>query len=157
MQLHWAGRTLLTSPADIGAKHPGPELQDAVIVLAEPMESCTQLTNTNAEGKIVLMQRSGPNGCSFTTKAWNAQNAGAVAAIIYNNDRPFLDRLAEKDSRITIPTVFIGTDDGTQLAAAINAGTTTISVQGMLAFTQVAMHSSTITHTFVYGLSSSTF
>jgi minor extracellular serine protease Vpr len=37
---------------------------------------------TNAAGKIVLLQR---GELTFSEKAWNAQNAGAVAVIIFNN------------------------------------------------------------------------
>ena len=42
------------------------------------------------------------------------------------------------DAAITIPVVGISQADGTQLAAAIEAGRTTISLQGTFSFSQVA-------------------
>ena len=79
LSVRWADRTLTTSMAQFGAQQVGPEHQDAEVVLADPLDGSATLTNTNAAGKIVLMQRSDPGGCSFITKALHAQNAGAVA------------------------------------------------------------------------------
>eukprot|EP01052_Picozoa_sp_SAG31_P006680 SAG31_NODE_309_length_17949_cov_11.083361_10_plen_141_part_00 len=86
------------------------------------------LTNTNAAGKIVLLQR---GNCAFVQQAMNAQTAGAIAVIIYNNkdggamgmaavateslDQAAAQRLGRE---VTIPVVSISQADGGQLAAA---------------------------------------
>ena len=122
----WAARTLTTSTATFGAQHVGPEHQDAEIVLADPLDGSAKLTNTNAAGKIVLLQR---GNCTFVQKAMNAQTAGAIAVIIYNNQDGGPSKLKGANPRITIPVVSISQTDGAQLAAAIQAGRTTLSIQ----------------------------
>ena len=82
MRVEWAGRRLKADIADFGAQQPRPEHQGAEIVLAEPLDGSTKLTNTNAAGTIVLVQRGNAN---FVEKAIHAQNAGATAVIVYNN------------------------------------------------------------------------
>ena len=124
-----------TAAANFGAKEPGLQLGDAQIVLAEPLDGSTKLTNTTADGKVVLVKR---GNATFVEKAMNAQNAGASAVIIYNNeDGPPL-KMTGDDARITIPVVGISQADGTQLAAAIGADRTTISLEGACSFSQVA-------------------
>ena len=60
------------------------------IVIAQPLDGCTGLTNAaGVAGKIALVQRGG--GCSFTTKVSNAESAGAVAAVVYDDTAVCLD------------------------------------------------------------------
>ena len=133
--MEWAGRALATVMADFGAKQADREHQDAEIVLAEPLEGWMKLTNTNAARKVLLFVR---GGVSFVDKAAKAQAAGAVAAIIYNNEDGGATRMGIGDDEqahkqaatVKIPVVSISQADGTQLAAAIKAGRTTITVQG---------------------------
>ena len=135
LRVAWAGRTLTTAQAEFGAKKPDLKLRDAQIVLAEPLDCSTKLMNTSADGNVVLVER---GNVFFVEKAINAQNAGATAVIIYNNeDGPPLAMTGD-DAAITIPVVGISQADGTQLAAAIEAGRTTISLQGACSFSQVA-------------------
>ena len=59
-----------------------------VLFLAEPLDACTELTNTartlsNASSPFVLMVR---GGCSFEDKVRIAQSAGYKAAIVYDNE-----------------------------------------------------------------------
>ena len=88
---------------------------DAEIVLAgigRPDEFPTDTT-----GKIVLMER---GILFFSEKVQNAADAGAVAAVIYNNDPgPFLGRL---DEEVSIPVVSIPQQDGEALAELITKG-----------------------------------
>ena len=124
----WAARTLTTSTAKFGAQHVGPEHQDAEIVLADPLDGSAKLTNTNAAGKIVLVE------CGNVTsveKARNAQSAGANAVIIYNNvdGAPFTLSSNGASGAITIPVVSISQADGIQLTASIMAGRTALSFQ----------------------------
>jgi hypothetical protein len=67
--------------------------------------------------KIALIQR---GGCTFTTKVLNAQNAGAVAAIVYNNADGMVT-MGGDDASITIPSIFITLADGQALSDAVTA------------------------------------
>ena len=82
------------------------------------------------KGKAVLVER---GNCTFTAKAVHAQAAVANAVIIYNNKEegptPMGDAGEnEYAKKISIPVVCISQADGVQLAAAINARKTTISL-----------------------------
>merc|ERR1711871_402983 len=70
------------------------------------------------DGKIALIRR---GACYFTTKVINAQNAGAIGAIIYNDDRPGTVVMSGPDMGITIPSIFIEGTDGTALNDAVTA------------------------------------
>lgn len=72
---------------------------------------------TNADGKYVLIQR---GELSFVDKALNAQNAGALGAIIYNNADGYVNMAT--DAAITIPQLFMLKTDGDKLAAALQSG-----------------------------------
>ena len=71
-------------------------------------------------GMIVLLDR---GTCAFTIKVKNAQDAGAVAAIVANNQGDSLLTMGGDDPSISIPSVFIGQTDGGTLrsAAGVNA------------------------------------
>ena len=128
MRIEWAGNALDTKSASFGAKEPHTKYQDAEIVLAEPLDGSTKLTNTNVDRKVVLVEHS---NVTCAEKARNAQNAGAIAVIIYNNQNGGPMEMGGDDSEsIMIPVVSISHFDGTQLAAAIKAGTTSISLNG---------------------------
>jgi uncharacterized repeat protein (TIGR01451 family) len=104
---------------------PNPSGQTGNIV---PVASATGTANqgcdgnyTNAaqiSGAIALIQR---GTCSFQQKVGNAQAAGAIGAIVYNNvpGDPSLISMgpAAATPIITIPSVFISDNDGTALAA----------------------------------------
>ena len=82
------------------------------IVPAEPLIACSPLTNSSAlAGNIALIKR---GVCAFTTKVLNAQNAGAIAAIIFSDGRGVLN-MGGMDSAITIPSILISTEDGALL------------------------------------------
>ena len=87
-------------------------------------DGCSPLTNAAAvSGKIALIDR---GTCAFLIKVKNAQNAGAVAAIIVDNT-PVTPPpgMSGSDSTITIPSVRITQADGNaikaQLASGVNA------------------------------------
>ncbi len=76
-------------------------------------------------GKIALVQR---GACTFSTKYLNAQDAGAIAIIVYNDAArgDALVNMGGDSTGISIPGVFIGNSDGTAIASAI-AGSSTVS------------------------------
>ena len=134
VRVEWAGGTFTTRCAQFGAQQVQPSLHDVELILAEPLSACESLETGTVEGKIVLIQR---GSCAFATKALHAQNAGAVAAIIYNNQdgepamamENFDDATGGPiDERLTILTISASYADGIRLAAAVGQGTTIISL-----------------------------
>jgi subtilisin family serine protease len=76
-------------------------------------------------GHISLIARGG--GVLFRTKALNAAAAGAVAALIYNNNPGnFLGTLISPD--VPIPVVSMSREDGLALKADVVAGATTVNL-----------------------------
>ena len=71
----------------------------------------------NVAGKVALISR---GVIGFIDKKLNAQNAGAVGVIVYNNAAGYLNMAT--DARITIPSVFISQADGTAIKNAIADG-----------------------------------
>ena len=76
---------------------------------------------TQLAGKIALLYR---GDCGFTVKVKNAQNAGAVAAIVVDNapgEYPII--MGGTDNTITIPAVMVSYEDGEQIRQYLQAGT----------------------------------
>jgi lactocepin len=72
---------------------------------------------TNVAGKYALIQR---GTLDFVTKAKNAQAAGAVGVIVYNNAGGWINMAS--DPSITIPQLFMLKTDGDAVKAALVAG-----------------------------------
>jgi len=82
--------------------------------------ACINSVGPEVNGKIAVLYR---GACNFSTKALNAQNAGAVAVIIINNDGEAIGMAAGTDgASVTIPVVMIGEVDGEVLAEQIRNG-----------------------------------
>jgi len=82
-------------------------------------EGCNPLIN-DLTGKIAVIYR---NTCNFSTKALNAQNAGAVGVIIINRDPAVIAMGAGTDgANVTIPVVMLTTGDGAALVAEMANG-----------------------------------
>jgi hypothetical protein len=131
IRVEWTGGVHETGTAVFGAQQIEPALhEDLELVLAEPADGCGDgLANTNADGKIVLIQR---GNCPSVEKTLNAQNAGAAAVIVYNNNEPAIGHMVDNSgvgASITILVVSISQQDGQGLAAAVGQGTTTVSLR----------------------------
>ena len=73
------------------------------------VEGCDELVN-DLTGKIALISR---GTCEFGMKSLNAENAGAIAVIIYNNVAGMVNMAAGAvGADVTIPSVFMGKLDG---------------------------------------------
>lgn len=82
-------------------------------------DGCQPLINaTEISGNIALMQRS---GCLFTDMVKNAEDAGAVAAIIYNIAGDPIVMFGD-DGIVDIPALMIGQADGNLILAELDAG-----------------------------------
>lgn len=95
-------------PADVD----GPSTTDA----------CSALTNGGAvSGNIAILDR---GSCNFTIKVKNAQDAGAIAAIVVNDQGDDVITMGGSDPTITIPSLFIGQSDGATIVAELGSGVT---------------------------------
>jgi hypothetical protein len=94
------------------------------LVLAIPIEANIPLSD-DLTGKIVLIKR---GLTTFVTKTRNAQQAGAIAVVIYNNkDGNHVSTTLGDDSSgtdITIPTIFISENSGDLIIANLPANGT---------------------------------
>ena len=83
-------------------------------------DGCTALVNgAELTGNIAVLRR---GSCSFTQKVINAQNAGAIAVIIVNNQSGTVTP-AGGDAAITIPTVGLSQQDGDLIIAEMALNT----------------------------------
>ncbi|NLU75650.1 M28 family peptidase [Streptomyces sp. HNM0575] len=78
------------------------------------------------DGRIALIQR---GGCTFAEKQAAAADAGAVAAIVYNNTEGELSGTLEDPSNGRIPTGGISKEDGEALAAEAGSDEVTANVE----------------------------
>lgn len=116
-------------------------------------QACTGRPLNDIDGKIVLINR---GGCDFTTKAKQAQDAGALAVIIVNNTAgaPFV--MTGSDNSITIPAVMVSDVDGAKMAAQLNNN---INVNVTLSAVKLPdydgdLDNGIIVHEYVHGVSS---
>lgn len=119
-----------TYPVGIGTFGPAPTSPiTADMVLVNDGEGVTQdgceaLTIDSAAevtGKIALVER---GTCNFTVKVQNAQNAGAVGVVVYNNVvyGDILTDMGGESSTITIPSVLIQRSVGESIIANLQTG-----------------------------------
>jgi subtilisin family serine protease len=91
-----------------------------------PRDACSALTNaTRVAGRIVLVER---GGCEFQVKIKNAEDAGAVGVIVYNNAAGEPIVMNGDADVVHIPAVMIGSDDGQRLLTALS-GTQQVTVK----------------------------
>ena len=90
-------------------------------VLKSPVaDGCAPLPVGSLAGKIGLIER---GTCDFVTKVKNAQNAGAVSAIIYNLPNSAATAgMAGVDATITIPSVLIENVEGVYMKNLLDQG-----------------------------------
>ncbi|MCD0456531.1 T9SS-dependent M36 family metallopeptidase [Chryseobacterium sp. LC2016-27] len=141
----------------------GPQLNGAGVTgdvsLASVINGCSALPAGSLAGKIGLMERGGASGCTFALKVKNAQNAGAVAAIIYNNPTAtnFPSSMGGTDATITIPSVLITNDEGefikTQLNNSVTVNITLKSDPATAITPDGSFDNGIITHEYGHGIS----
>ena len=80
---------------------------------ADPTLGCNPLVNADdIDGKIAVIDR---GTCLFTQKVKNAQDAGAVGAVIVNNLSQGVPPMGGDDPTVTIPSVGISQADGNRI------------------------------------------
>nr|WP_210150638.1 T9SS-dependent M36 family metallopeptidase [Chryseobacterium scophthalmum] len=146
------------SPAQFGPQLNGTGVTGDV-VLASVINGCSALPAGSLAGKIGLLERGGSSGCTFASKVKNAQNAGAVAAIIYNNPTAanFPSSMGGTDATITIPSVLITNDEGEYIKTQLNNSVTvniTLKSNPATAITpDGSFDNGIITHEYGHGIS----
>ena len=129
------------------------------IALASVINGCSALPSGSLSGKIGLVERGGSSSCTFALKVKNAQNAGAVAAIIYNNAAAvnFPSSMGGTDPSITIPSVLITNNEGEYIKNQLNNGITvnvTLKSDPATAVTpDGSFDNGIITHEYGHGIS----
>jgi len=100
-------------------------LDEELEVVPAGVGSIDDFKAVDVKGKVALVQRGILN---FVDKQLNAQNAGAIATIVYNNtaDDSYINMAT--DSAVYIPSIFITTNNGNLLKD--NAATTKIVFSG---------------------------
>jgi minor extracellular serine protease Vpr len=90
---------------------------------------CSAFPPNSLTGQIALISRGGtPTACAFDSKISNAQAAGAVGVVIYNNrsdsifDYTFNRELFLPTVTTGLPTLFISQADGEQIQQQVKAG-----------------------------------
>ena len=85
---------------------------------ANPSQGCADMAPGSLAGKIALIDR---GTCEFGTKVLNAEQAGAIAAIVANNqgDTPIAMGPGAEGAAVTIPSLMIGRSDGQAIKAQL--------------------------------------
>ncbi|XP_055344852.1 E3 ubiquitin-protein ligase RNF13-like [Paramacrobiotus metropolitanus] len=112
--------------ADMPASdHFGPSIPsdglEGYLVLSDPINGCTPIrppppgSNMSVLRPWIILIKRG--GCDFDTKVLNAQNAGYISAIVYNNgSQNLIPMSGTHGDEIQIPSVFVSYRDGIMLA-----------------------------------------
>jgi hypothetical protein len=92
--------------------------------VATTNDACSALAPGSLAGQIALIRR---GACTFYTKATNAQNAGAVAVVLYNNAAGALNPTVAGSPPVTIPVVAISGTDGAVIDSRLASGPVTLT------------------------------
>jgi hypothetical protein len=89
------------------------------VAAASPADGCSAVSSA-VSGKIALIDR---GTCNFTVKVKNAQNAGAIGAVIANiASSTNMPIMGGSDSTVAIPAVLISFADGNALKGQLGSG-----------------------------------
>jgi len=81
--------------------------------------ACAALPAGSLSGQIALIVRGGrPTACTFDSKLNNAQNAGAIAAVVYD-DKPVVPLVDMELTTATLPGMFVSQSDGLNIKGQI--------------------------------------
>jgi hypothetical protein len=120
--------TLVTS--SFGSQLPNNLVTAAAVLVNDgtpiTYNACETILN-NLTGKVAIIER---GGCNFVVKCLKAQNAGAIAVIVVNNQPGNLS-MGGTDPNITIPCMSISQADGAAIISSLqNNNPVTISYGG---------------------------
>ncbi|MEL7195195.1 MAG: T9SS-dependent M36 family metallopeptidase [Bacteroidota bacterium] len=111
--------------AGFGPALPATPITEDVVLVDDgtnpnPNDGCTPLINAaQIDGKIAIVER---GNCAFVVKVQEAQDAGAVAVIVVNNQPGAPFAMGGASSTITIPSIMISQADGNAIISQLNSG-----------------------------------
>jgi len=96
------------------------------LIATQPIEACSQKINNGASirNNVAHIRR---GGCSFVTKALNAQMYGAVSVVIYDNElnsKTWIDMIGDGTSRdqlVEIPVYYMKGKDGHRIHKSVKS------------------------------------
>ena len=132
--LDWEGGVHVTGHAMFGTDgNSSAHFADREIAVTHPADACSELNTTgdrDLRGKVALIQR---GTCKFKTKVVNAEKAGAIAVIIYNNQGTYqiviMAAPRGDTTSVSIPALFISKQNGEALKASIEKSRTTATLR----------------------------
>ncbi|PIF44036.1 putative secreted protein (Por secretion system target) [Chryseobacterium sp. 52] len=91
------------------------------LAVSVPADACTQPAAGSLTGKIAVITST---GCEYGLKVLNAQNAGAIGAIVYrpSTDTPISMGGGASGGQVTIPSINIGKTEGLYMVAELGNG-----------------------------------
>jgi extracellular elastinolytic metalloproteinase len=120
----------VTGSSSFGVNPPTIPINAEIVMVndgsAMPTLGCGTLVNgAQLVGKIAYFDR---GGCTFVSKVQNAQNNGAIAVIIANNQQGGAMSMGGSDNgSLTIPVLSISQDDGQIISEQLLAGVTVMA------------------------------
>ncbi|MFP3593910.1 T9SS-dependent M36 family metallopeptidase [Chryseobacterium sp. SIMBA_038] len=98
------------------------------VQLSSVLDGCTPLPANSLVEKIGLVER---GTCSFVVKTKNLQDAGALAAIIYNNtaNGSTIGNMSGVDATVTIPSVLITNAEGEYIKTQLASGVVNVTLK----------------------------
>ena len=122
------------------------------VALSSVLDGCTALPASSLTNKIGLVER---GTCSFAVKVKNLQDAGAKAAIVYNNavNGATIGNMAGNDPTIIIPSVLITNAEGEYIKTQMAASTTVnVTLKGNMT-PDGSFDNGIVTHEYGHGIS----
>ena len=138
--------------AEFGPALTAAGITGALVSITVPADGCTAIS-TPLAGKVAVIDR---GTCDFSLKALNAQNAGAVAVIIANNQGGtaiFTMGAGSSANRVRIPAVMVSQNDGVALHSTGGGPNVTVSKLAPQPLQlDSALDSDVVFHEYAHGL-----
>jgi hypothetical protein len=150
-------------PASFGAEYPvdsAPITADVVLITdvifsgdqIDPNDGCDFINNSSQlNGKIGILRR---GNCEFGEKVLAAENAGAIAVIVVNNEPGIANMGPGADGgSVTIPSVSISQADGEAIITELNSNTVNVSLSQTINYNDGDFDNGVIGHEYGHGIS----
>jgi len=102
----------------------GSEPMSRTGTVASVDDACYALPEGSLTGTVALVRR---GGCSFYTKAYNAEMAGATGVVLYNNVAGRINPTVAGTPAITIPVVAVSDTEGALIDSRLESGSVTMT------------------------------